>query len=313
MKDKKTAKLLLSIQNLSKTYKTGFFFKHFIALNNLNLDIESGQVLGILGPNGAGKTTFFKLLLNLIKPSSGEIKLFDILKTNHNWRRHVGFLPETPYFYPYLTTIESLQLYGALGEVPHKDLNDKIDLLLDKVGLSHAKDKQVKKFSRGMMQRLGIAQSLINDPQLLILDEPMSGLDPMGRKEIRDIIIDCRKEGKTVIFSSHILSDVEMICDNVAILRQGKLQYTGDLNSITNQDGKTWETIFTDIDKDLLQQLNKGHEVIKLHKKIMLNFTNEQEARQAIIDIELKGGKLISFTPKRSSLEELFIATAQEK
>lgn len=305
-------KPVIQIQNLSKSYRTSFLCKKIEALKSLSLDLYEGEILGFIGPNGAGKTTTFKLLLGLVSPDSGLIEVFGQTSTDYKIRKHIGYLPETPYFYPYLTTLESLDLYGRMFEMTKRERGKRIDELLAQVGLEYARNRQVKKFSRGMMQRLGIAQALINDPKLLILDEPMSGLDPMGRKEMRDIIMGCRKAGKSVIFSTHILSDAEMICDKVAIVSKGKLQYAGEIRDITTKEGKNWEVIFTDADEELVEKFTQHHPVTKFHKKIMVLFSSEKEAREGIVEVEKWGGKLISYAPRSNSLEELFMTTSTE-
>ena len=212
-------KMAISIQNVTKQYRFGFWGSRFVALDDLSLNVKQGEILGYLGPNGSGKTTTFKVLLGLIRPDSGSILFFG--KTAHrNVRERLGFLPENPYFYMYLTAEESLHFQGQLRGMNKTARKKRIPQLLQLVGLEDVADRPLKKFSRGMLQRIGIAQALVNDPDILILDEPMSGLDPGGRKQMRDIILDCRNQGKTVIFSSlsplrcgeHLANSQKFLC-----------------------------------------------------------------------------------------------------
>ncbi|MBF0224835.1 MAG: ABC transporter ATP-binding protein [Desulfobacterales bacterium] len=303
-----------NIRDLSKTFRSDFLYKRFTALKDLNLDIKEGSILGFLGPNGAGKTTTFKLLLGLMNPDKGTIRLWDKSPTDCEVRKKIGFLPENPYFYAYLTARESLDFYAKLFGINAKERKKKVDELIEKVGLSHAQNRQLRKFSRGMLQRVGIAQALVNDPKFLILDEPMSGLDPFGRKEMRDIIIDCKKQGSTIIFSTHILSDVEMICDEVAIIIKGALQANLKVDELIDKEIIEWEINISDVTSELAATIkNKNFEVYSIKRdKYFLKITNEEDARNMLEDIRKLGGKVISFGPRRSSLEDIFIKKAKE-
>lgn len=294
--------------NLCKTYYSGFFRKKFSALDDLNFNMDSGEILGYLGPNGAGKTTTFKLLLGLIKPSSGHIEFFgnDIRETEY--RHQIGYLTENPYFYPFLTGEESLRFHGNLHGLKARLLNERIESLMEQVGLGHAINRPLKKYSRGMLQRIGIAQALINDPKLLILDEPMSGLDPFGRKEMRDIILSCRDQGKTVIFSSHILSDVEMMCDRAAIILEGKLRDVFSVSDMLGRKINHWEVSTNDCSQILLDRyVEHGAEVVRTGKQILVKTSDEVLANRFMIALQEEGGRLLSFTPYRESLEDIFV------
>jgi ABC-2 type transport system ATP-binding protein len=230
--------------NLSKTYvqdvlgveygrlKIRLRDRQVDALKNLTLAVEQGEIFGLLGPNGAGKTTTIKILMGIHFATRGQARLFGRPLGDLEVKRRIGFLPENPYFYDYLKGWEFLEFYGRLYDMPHRLLRARIEELLDLVGLSHAANLPLKGYSKGMNQRIGLAQALLNDPRLVILDEPQSGLDPLGRKEVRDIILRLRKEGRTVLFSSHILSDAEMICDRVGILFKGKLINCGSMSEL---------------------------------------------------------------------------------
>ncbi|MEK7702710.1 MAG: ABC transporter ATP-binding protein [Nitrospirota bacterium] len=233
----------IEIQNLRKVYKTDIGKKETTALNGISLSVTEGEVFGFLGPNGAGKTTTIKILIGLMTPTSGTARLFDQEITNESVRSKIGFLPETPSFYEYLTGTEILSFYGQLFDLPKNEIKARTAALLKQVGLESSAHLQLRKFSKGMLQRIGIAQALINDPALVILDEPMSGLDPIGRKEMRELILALKAQGKTIFFSSHIIHDVEMICDRVGILAKGKLLGIGHLDEIRQND-ETLEECF---------------------------------------------------------------------
>ena len=304
----------ITIRKLTKTFRTGFGFKRFKAVHNLDLDVKTGGILGFLGPNGAGKTTTFKMMLGLIYPDKGDISFFGESVNRTESRNRIGFLPENPYFYSYLTAVEALNFYGQLFNLSNPHRTQRVDELLATVGLEHARNRQLRKFSRGMLQRIGIAQALINDPKLLILDEPMSGLDPMGRKEMRDIIIGCRNQGKTVIFSSHILSDVEMICDDVAIILDGKLQEIVGIDEILDQEINAWEVTCTNLSPEALTSLEKSrHEIIQSGDRVLIKLKNEATVRRLMAEIQDQGGRVMSFGPRRDSLEDIFVKRATAK
>ena len=230
---------MIEIKNLTKKFKKNF------AVKDLSLKIEKGEVFGFLGPNGAGKTTTLKMILNLMRPDKGEIKIFN--KPHHDYliKKQIGFLPEHTYFYKYLTGNEFLHLMGELFEIPKDKREKKIKQLLKKVGLSEKDSKKpIKSYSKGMQQRIGLAQALINDPEIIFLDEPMSGLDPVGRREVKDIILDLKKKGKTVFFNSHILSDAEILCDRVGIINQGSLILCNSVEKITKKGKISLEDVF---------------------------------------------------------------------
>jgi ABC-2 type transport system ATP-binding protein len=226
---------VVQTSELRKIYRTGFWFNQKIeSLKNCTLTVYQGETFGLLGPNGAGKTTLLKTLLGIVRPTSGRAGYSEAPIGNIPVKQRVGYLPENAYFYDYLTGWEFLQFAAELFEIPPDIRQQRIPLLLDLVGLSKldARKKQMRQYSKGMLQRIGMAQALINDPELVFLDEPMSGLDPMGRYQMREIILSLKSQGKTIFFNSHILSDVEKICDRVAILAQGELICTGSLNEL---------------------------------------------------------------------------------
>jgi len=237
---------MLKIKNVSKDFYIGH--KKIKAVNNLTLTVNKGEVFGFMGPNGAGKTTTLKLLLGFLLPSNGEILINNLSPSNISTKKHIGFLPENPFFYKYLTGFEFLFFCGKLFQIPSDILKKRISKLLKIISLKKDQNTSLRYYSKGMLQRMGIAQSLINNPDLIIFDEPMSGLDPLGRKDVKDIIIDLKNQGKTVFFSTHILEDVEAVCDRIGIIHKGKLLACGKIKTLTN--GKSLESYFMKIIKN---------------------------------------------------------------
>src|SRR5437899_7827514 len=225
----------IEILGLQKTYCVGFWRKRAKrALRPIHLAVEEGEIFGFLGPNGAGKTTTLKLLMGLVFPTAGSARILGMDSNDPRVKAQIGFLPEQPYFYDYLTARELLEYYGQLSGVAAKDRAKKVEAMLQRVGLPDAGDIQLRKFSKGMLQRVGIAQAILHDPKVVFLDEPMSGLDPMGRREVRSLIEEMKSEGKTVFFSTHILSDAEALCDRVAIIHLGELRGVGAVAALTS-------------------------------------------------------------------------------
>jgi ABC-2 type transport system ATP-binding protein len=281
---------IVEAEHLQKTFTLGFFRKRVRAVDDVSLRVEANEIFGFLGPNGAGKTTTLKMLMGLIFPSRGQARIFGRPITDRAVKQRLGFLPENPYFYDYLSGAELLDLMGHLFGLKRAERRRRARTLLDRVGLGRAGDLALRKYSKGMLQRLGIAQALINDPELVVLDEPMSGLDPIGRKEIRDLILELKHEGKTVLFSTHILSDVELICDRVAIVVGGRMRDVGPLKQLLSPRLISTEIV---LDKDGVL------EPVRLPP-------------DADVDARLKealacGKKIVSVMPQRESLEDLFV------
>lgn len=304
---------IVQINELSKTFRVGFWGRKVSAVERVSLDVRQGEVFGLLGPNGAGKTTTLKMLLGLIYPTNGAAFLFGRSVGDLQAKSKVGFLPESPYFYDYLTGREFLKFYGHLFGLRGAALEKRVDSLLETVGMTHAKDLQLRKFSKGMLQRVGIAQALINDPELIILDEPMSGLDPIGRKEVRDLILRLKESGKTVMFSSHILHDAEVLCDRVAMIMKGKLVACGQVSDLIER-GTTQEVEMV-IDRLLPEALERikplSTKVVLQGERVMVALTSQQNVDQAIDIIRSTKAKLVALTPHKSSLEDLFIREAK--
>jgi ABC-2 type transport system ATP-binding protein len=304
---------VVQIDRLCKIFKVGFWGRRVTAVDGVSLEVHQGEVFGFLGPNGAGKTTTVKMLMGLIYPSGGSATLFGRPVGDPVAKAKVGFLPESPYFYDYLTGREFLKFYGHLFGFFGATLEKRVDELLNLVGMTHARDLQLRKFSKGMLQRVGIAQALINDPELIILDEPMSGLDPIGRKEVRDLILRLKESGKTVMFSSHILHDAEVLCDRVAMIMKGKLVACGQVSDLIER-GTTQEVEMV-IDRLLPEALDRikplATKVVLQGERVMVALTSQQNVDQAIDIVRSTKAKLVALTPHKSSLEDLFIREAK--
>jgi ABC-2 type transport system ATP-binding protein len=296
----------IEILGLEKTYKVGFWRKRpKCALRPLHLDVEEGEILGFLGPNGAGKTTTLKLLMGLIFPTGGSARILGKEWTDPSVKAQVGFLPEHPYFYDYLTAGELLEYYAQLSGVSAKDRSKRVQAMLDRVGLPDVSRVQLRKFSKGMLQRVGIAQAILHDPKVVFLDEPMSGLDPMGRRDVRDLIEQLKQEGKTVFFSTHILSDAEALCDRVAIIHLGELRGVGAVADLTaSVHGKVEFVWQGSRIPPALRTLGAECHVTGDTVRAVLSEENQDAAMDAL---RREGLRLISMTPVRASLEDYFV------
>ncbi|MGA2353370.1 MAG: ABC transporter ATP-binding protein [Terriglobales bacterium] len=300
----------IEILDLEKTYLVGFWHKRpKLALRPLRLRVEEGEVFGFLGPNGAGKTTTLKLLMGLVFPTAGTAQLLGKELDDPAVRSQIGFLPEQPYFYDHLTARELLNYYGQLSGVPAKGRSARVEQMLERVGLSDSGNVQLRKFSKGMLQRVGLAQAILHDPKLVFLDEPMSGLDPMGRREVRDLIQQLRSEGKTVFFSTHILSDAEALCDRVAVIHQGELRGVGAIADLTSGTQGKIEIIF------YAPKVPAGLISLGAVARIsgdMVNAVLPEEHQDAALELlRRERFKLISLAPVRKSLEEYYIQKLQ--
>lgn len=303
----------IEILGLEKVYQVGFWRKRpKRALHPLNLAVDHGEIFGFLGPNGAGKTTTLKLLMGLIFPSGGTAHILGMELDDPRMKAQIGFLPEQPYFYDYLTARELLRYYGQLSGVQSKQLALRVDAVLEQVGLKDAANVQLRKFSKGMLQRAGIAQAILHDPKVVFLDEPMSGLDPMGRREVRVLIEQLKSEGKTVFFSTHILSDAEALCDRVAVLNQGTLRGVGSVEELTaGMQGQVEIVWAGNSTPSALASLGAACRIAGDTVRAVLPGAQQDAAIEALRREQLR---LISVTPVRSSLEDYFMAQlAQDK
>ena len=296
----------IEILGLEKTYSVGFWRKRpKRALHPLHLAVEDGEIFGFLGPNGAGKTTTLKLLMGLVFPTSGSARILGLEWTDPSVKAQIGFLPEQPYFYDYLTARELLEYYAQLSGVPAKERKPRVDAVLQRVGLPDVGGVQLRKFSKGMLQRVGIAQAILHNPRVVFFDEPMSGLDPMGRREVRDLMEELKHEGKTVFFSTHILSDAEALCDRVAIIHHGELRGIGAVADLTsNVHGKVelvWQT--TRVPASIKALAAECHVTGDTVRAVL-----PEENQDAAIDaLRREHLQLISLIPVRASLEDYFV------
>lgn len=296
----------IEILDLEKNYLVGFWHKRpKPALRPLRLTIEEGEVFGFLGPNGAGKTTTLKLLMGLVFPTAGSARILGYAMDDPRVKSQIGFLPEQPYFYDHLNARELLNYYAQLSGVPAKGRSARVEQMLGRVGLADSANLQLRKFSKGMLQRVGLAQAILHDPKLVFLDEPMSGLDPMGRREVRDLIQQLRSEGKTVFFSTHILSDAEALCNRVGVIHQGELRGVGAVADLTAQAKGKVEIIF------YAQKVPAGLAEFGTEAKVsgdIVNAVLPEERQDAALEVLRREHiKLISLNPVRASLEEYYI------
>jgi len=302
---------VLRIENLHKSFKTGFIPKRKKILKGLSIEVQAGEIFGYLGPNGAGKTTTIKCILGLIFPDAGKIELFGHPHLSLKAKEKIGFLPENPYFYDYLTATEFLRFYSDITLVKKEDKHSRISNLLDMVGLKHAADLQLRKFSRGMLQRIGLAQSLINNPTLVLLDEPLGGLDPVGRKEMRDVIVKLKEEEKTVFLSSHILQDIEMICDRVAILVEGEIINQGSLQDLISEKVLFTEVTLSGVDLNDLGGLGQLYSAAG--ERILLRVFDEDKIEEVFQRVKEKKGRIHTLIPRTETLEDLFVGVVKSK
>src|SRR3989442_852984 len=301
-----TCMAAIEILGLEKTYTVGFWRKKpKRALRPLHLKVEEGEIFGFLGPNGAGKTTTLKLLMGLVFPTAGSARILGMEVNDPRMKAQIGFLPEQPYFYDYLTARELLEYYGQLSGVESKQTSHKVDEVLQKVGLPDVGGVQLRKFSKGMLQRVGIAQAILHDPKVVFFDEPMSGLDPMGRREVRDLMERLKHEGKTVFFSTHILSDAEALCDHVAIINKGELQGVGAVAELTSSvDGKVelvWQGPAVPAS---LRTLGAECHLTGDTVRAIVSEASQDAAIEALRRDKLR---LVSVTPVRATLEQYFV------
>ena len=300
----------IEISGLTKEYRVGFLRTGTKrALNSLNLQVERGEVFGLLGPNGAGKTTTLKVLFRLVFPTSGTARILGRELTDTAMHQRVGYLPENPYFYEHLSPEELLHYSGRLFGLGRDELRRRIDQLLDRVGLSASRHVPLRRFSKGMVQRAGIAQALINNPDVVFLDEPMSGLDPVGRREVRDLVLQLREEGKTVFFCTHILSDAEALCDRVAILNGGQLQGCGELRQILSLGASLTELTLDNPPSGILEELKPlVFSMVRTGDRARLEI-QEEASIEKILSICLRAKvKVISLNPVKMSLEDYFLS-----
>src|SRR5215210_782118 len=302
---------VVEIENLTKDYEVGFWRKRKVrALNGLTLSVDGGQIFGFLGANGAGKTTTLKLLMRLIYPTSGQARILGKDINDVSMHARIGYLPENPYFYDYLTAREFLFYCAELFGYDKSKRKIRTEEVLELVRLEPKSwDRQLRKFSKGMLQRVGLAQALVNDPEVVFLDEPMSGLDPVGRREVRDLIAALRTTGTTVFFCSHILSDIEVLCDRAAVMKRGRLAQVGYLDELrrTTEGPNRMEVMATGTDAETLSQSLPETEITPAPGGLRIEVASEDQIDEVLAALRKVGGKLVSVQPVKQSLEELFL------
>lgn len=300
------ATAIIEIEGLTKDYASGFWRKRWKrSLDSLTLGVEEGEVFGFLGPNGAGKTTTLKLLMGLIFPTAGTARVCGKSIDDIAMHRDIGYLPEHPYFYDYLTARELLDYYARFCDFSTSERKQRVEQFLKRVGLESAANTQLRKFSKGMLQRAGIAQAILHDPKVVFLDEPMSGLDPVGRREVRDIILELKQQGRTVFFSTHILSDAEMLCDRVAVLVGGKLQGVGAPREMVSVEVQSMEIVFELAQGRALPPQMTSH-TTQIGGRYRITVP-EADVYAAIEQLRLAEARILSMTPVRPTLEDDFI------
>ncbi len=305
----------IRIEDLTKDYAIGFWRRRsYRALDRLSLEINSGEVFGFLGPNGAGKTTTLKLLMQLIYPTSGRAEILGRPVGDLAVRQRIGYLPENPSFYDYLTAEELLGYFGELFGYRGHDRRKRVSTLLDRVGLGAERRLQLRKFSKGMIQRVGIAQALLNDPEVIFLDEPMSGLDPLGRRDVRSLILELRDQGRTVFFSSHILADAEALCSRVAVVAGGRLAASGTLTDILAFQVRGWELIMSGLLPDMVSRVRPAvRRVTEISPgRYSLELSMDQPPERILAELTASGAALVSLNPMRDTLEDFFMKRVAE-
>jgi ABC-2 type transport system ATP-binding protein len=300
----------LEITNLKKSFRSNFLIKKYHILKGIDISVEQGEIYGFLGPNGAGKTTTIKCILGLLFPDEGEILINDQPSASIAARSQIGFLPENPYFYDYLSASELLYFSASLFALPVAVARERIDLLIKQVGLEGHEHLKLRKFSKGMIQRLGMAQALIQDPVCLILDEPFSGLDPIGRKEFRDLILALKGQGKTIFFSSHILQDMEMMVDRVGIIINGRISRQGKLSEMIARSTQYHEVVCSRISEKQLAQINPHF--VSRDNQFIITLENEADINLVVESIIHNNGLVIAVNPVKKTLEDIFLNELRE-
>jgi ABC-2 type transport system ATP-binding protein len=301
---------------LTKDFAIGFWRRRpYRALDGLTLSVEQGEVFGFLGPNGAGKTTTLKLLLQLIFPTAGRAEILGKPAGNVDVKRRIGYLPESPYFYDYLTAEELLTYFAGLTGYDRGERTRRVASLLDEVGIGAERRLQLRKFSKGMLQRVGIAQAILNDPEVVFLDEPMSGLDPLGRREVRNLILRLRERGCTVFFSSHVLADAEALCSRVAILAGGRLVATGRMSDIHAFQVRGWELVVGNLATPALEKHRSRIQRVTpiADDRFALELAQEPPPDVLLRDLIAEGARLVSLNPVRHTLEDYFVEQVQKQ
>jgi ABC-2 type transport system ATP-binding protein len=302
-------------RELTKDFPVGFWRpRPYRALDRLSIEVAPGDVFGFLGPNGAGKTTTLKLLMQLVFPTRGDAEILGRPVGDVSVRHRIGYLPENPYFYDHLTAEELLAYYARLFRMPPAERRQRVTTVLDRLGIGAERRLQLRKFSKGMLQRVGIAQALLNEPDVIVLDEPMSGLDPLGRRDVRALILELRDQGKTVFFSSHILSDAEALCSRVAILAKGRLATTGRLSDLQEFAVHGWELVVAGVSPEVLDRLRPTVRSVTAitGDRFAIDVPAEGRPERLLAELTATGATLVALNPIRETLEDLFVRRVSE-
>jgi len=305
----------IRVEELTKDYAIGFWRKRpYRALDRLSLTIETGEVFGFLGPNGAGKTTTLKLLMQLVYPTSGRAEILGQPVGHVATRQRIGYLAENPYFYDYLTAEELLSYFAQLFGYPPADRAKRVNALLDRVGIGAERRLQLRKFSKGMVQRVGIAQALINDPEVVFLDEPMSGLDPLGRRDVRSLILELREQGRTVFFSSHILADAQALCSRVAVVAGGRLAASGRISEILAFEVRGWELVMSGLGPEVIARMTpRCRKIVEISPgRYSIELALDQPPERVLSELTATGASLVSLNPVHDTLEDFFVKRVAE-
>ena len=304
---------IVCVDGIVKDFRPGFGLRRKRVLHGVTFRVLEGEIFGFVGPNGSGKTTTLKLLMGLIRPTEGSASILGRDVEESEFRHQVGFLPENPYFYPYLTAREILDFYARLCGVESTRRAEQVKNLLEVVKLSYAADSRLRSFSKGMLQRVGVAQALIHDPKVVFLDEPMSGLDPIGRKEIRDVILSLRDAGKTVLMNTHILHDVEMICDRVAIIVNGRIRHQGRIEDVLPEQDVSVEVVLARLPAETADAISEDFDVeMRGHSDRVALLVSEKDVAAVLEAALAASAQVVSVTPHRSSLEEVFLSAVRD-
>ncbi len=301
---------VVEVSDFRKTFYVGLRRRPFVAADGISFRVERGEIFGFLGPNGSGKTTTIKAVLGLIRPDSGELKLLGEPARSKGWRKRVGYLPEHPSFYEFLTGFELVVWFSRLAGASRHEAEQQARRALDRVSLSYAAERRLRSYSKGMLQRAGLAQAIVASPELLILDEPMTGLDPIGRRDVRELLLELRDEGRTILYSTHILPDVEMTCDRVAIIDHGKVQRVAALDEILHgSDGRVTVRLGVGSPEQIQELKTEFPKAQSGPGWLELEFGDGDEARRSLPRLQSSGAILLAFETHREALEDLFIRT----
>ena len=305
---------MLHVSEFVKTFYVGLRRKPFHAARGISFEVQRGEIFGFLGPNGSGKTTTIKAMLGLIRPDAGELRVLGHPVSSRAWRAKVGYMPEHPTFYEYLTGLELVTWFARLSGMNRVDGEREARRLLERVGLSYAMTRRLRSYSKGMLQRTGLASSMVGSPSLLVLDEPMTGLDPIGRRDIRELIMSLKEEGKTVFYSTHILPDVEMTCDRVSIIDRGRTMRTGRLDEILGATTRGVEVVLSGVAPERVQAILREHPDAKSQAgKLEITFADRELAWRFAAEMLASGATLERFEPHRDSLEGIFMRSLESK